>query len=111
MQNPWTNRSDLETVLISLVVQRTESQPTGSPVVRFYRSRESFFRFLQKRCGLCRRPPNVLYYDSSHLGFVCDECHLRAMSGRIESILSRRRIDQESDVIQKADTLVRSERI
>ncbi len=75
---------ELEKILSSFLLHREEFPPGGSSVVRFYRTKSSLFRFIRKRCALCRHLPRVLYYDSPQLGFVCDECHTRAMAKRIE---------------------------
>lgn len=67
-------------------IQKIESPLNGSPVVRFYRARSSLFRFLRKRCRICHQPPNVLYYDSPQLGFLCHDCHTHAIEQRLASI-------------------------
>lgn len=83
-------RFGLGEILASQIIRRAEFNPAGSPVVRFYRTRNSLFRFLRKRCGICHLPPSVLYYDSPQFGFICNECHTRAMGRRMESIRSQR---------------------
>lgn len=83
-------KSDLEKILGHHLIHKMETPPGGSPVVQFYRTRSNRFQFLGDRCRRCRRPPNVLYYDS-RWGAVCDECHTREAAKRLEVILRLRR--------------------
>ncbi|HZR45960.1 MAG TPA: hypothetical protein VFA47_04610 [Candidatus Manganitrophaceae bacterium] len=77
---------DLSAYLASRMIRKEAFPPAGSPVVQFYRKRENLFRFFRKQCRICHRPPNVLYYDSPRFGFLCDDCHARAMEERMASI-------------------------
>lgn len=81
------SRKRLEAVLSSFLIHRVDPPAGGSPVVKFYQKREHFFHFLQRRCRMCRRLPNVLYYDSPRYGFLCDDCHFNAMQKRMQEVL------------------------
>jgi hypothetical protein len=50
------------------------------------RLRNPLFGFLRKRCRVCHRPPDVLYYDSPQFGFLCSACHTDAMEKRMAAI-------------------------
>lgn len=80
------SRERLDAVLFSFLIHRVDPPEGGSPVVKFYRKRDHFFHFLQRRCRMCRRLPDVLYYDSPRYGFLCDDCHLGAMQKRMQAV-------------------------